>query len=92
MIKGTTTTGFEFEVDDDVLYDAEFLELYVKIKRGDDGGEMIFDLAENMLGKEQKKRLYDHVRGEGKRVNIEQFAYNVRDIIECLENEEKTKN
>ncbi|MDO4393105.1 MAG: hypothetical protein Q4C80_01660 [Bacillota bacterium] len=55
MIKGTTKTGFEFEIDENVFDDWELVEAFREIERGDDG--LIVDVVEQILGIEQKNAL-----------------------------------
>lgn len=65
MSKGKTSTGFEFELDTDVIMDMEFIELAAEAS---ENGAKYPAMVEYALGKEQKKRLYDHVRNERGRV------------------------
>lgn len=72
-VKGKTKSGFEFEFDDDVV-DMEMLDCLVE---AEDNPAYIGRIIGLMLGKEQKKRLYDHLRDENGKVSIEKTA-------ECL--------
>lgn len=65
MIKGTTKSGFNFELDDDLFDDFELVELYAKVDKN-----MIYlgDLAEKLLGAEQKRALIDHLREKNGKV------------------------
>jgi len=92
MIKGTTASGFEFEVDEDLLQDCEFLELFAHVMKGGTDSMEIFDLAENALGTKQKKQLYDHVRGENGRVPLDGFTAEMTEIFDALGSNGKTKN
>lgn len=91
MIKGVTSTGFSFEVDKDVLEDAEFLELFIAVQNGD-GGSKVFELIRNVLGEEQKKKLFDHCRNDAGRVPLPALTDEVTDIFTELGKHEKTKN
>ena len=61
-----TASGFEFELDPAVANDMELLEDLA----GWDAGNLVCvpKALERLLGKEQKKALYDHLRGEDGRV------------------------
>lgn len=60
-----TSTGFECVVDKDSLDDIELLEW---VNEMDEGNPLhLGAFIEKILGKEQKKRFYDHYRnGEGR--------------------------
>ena len=59
MIKGTTQTGFKFSIDPDAVKDMEFIELAAD---AEENGLLLPKMIEHILGKEQKKKIYDHVR------------------------------
>ena len=61
MIKGTTESGFEFVVSDTIGDDFEFLEL---VAEAESNTLLIGRIIERLLGKEQKKALMEHLRGE----------------------------
>lgn len=60
MIKGTTSSGFEFEFNEESIDDMEFVEM---IAKADDNISLVPELLNWMLGEELKKKLYDHVKG-----------------------------
>lgn len=64
MITGKTKSGFEYELADDVLDDYELLETLNEIDKGEMG--KIVDVVDILLGSEQKKRLKEHLRENGK--------------------------
>ena len=78
MNKGTTATGFEFEISDDALDDYELLELLTELDNGDYG--RVTMVIEKLLGKEQKERLKEHIRKNGK-VSAERMMNEVADIF-----------
>lgn len=88
-MKGETKTGFKFEVDTELLDDAEFLEMW---KDAQEDGLKAFDVIEVLLGKEQKKRLYDHVRNDKGRVPVDLVTDELGDIIEAMARDTETKN
>lgn len=63
MIKGTTKSGFAFELNEELMDDFELVELYAKV---DQNIIFIGQLAEKLLGSEQKKALMEHLRKDGK--------------------------
>jgi hypothetical protein len=78
-MKVKTTTGFECEIDTDALNDMEVLDLGVRIDEGDALAYSPF--LTKILGKDNKARLYDLVRENG-RVPIEKVAAEVGEILE----------
>ena len=63
-MKGKTDSGFEFDVEKETFDDMELLDLLVE---ADSGSLMaVSKVAQKILGTEQKKRLYDHLRKDGK--------------------------
>lgn len=64
MKRGRTSTGFEFELDDTKLDDYELLEMLTELDEGQYG--RITRTVEKLLGNEQKERLKEHVRKNGK--------------------------
>ena len=64
VIKGKTSTGFEFEIDPAVMDDMELIDALVEMT---DNKPLAFSTAcTKILGKDQKKALYDHLRKDGK--------------------------
>lgn len=63
MIKGKTKSGFEFEIPEDVFDDFELVELYAAVNKNP---IYLGELAEKLLGANQKKALMEHVRRDGK--------------------------
>lgn len=79
MIRGTTSTGFEFTADNEQMNNAEFLEDYVAMMDGNTGA--VFRIVERVLGKEQKKELYDHIRDERGNVPVEKLNVELGEIL-----------
>lgn len=78
MVTGKTASGFEFEVDETIADDMEFIEA---LADAEDDALKFPRVIEWLLGKEQKKRFYDHVRGEAKRVPIEKTTLEFAEIM-----------
>lgn len=76
--QGKTKSGFVYTLDPNKLDDFELLE---KLAGVDDN---ILDLPKilvMLLGKEQKDKLYDHVRTEDGRVPIQKVTEEIMDIF-----------
>lgn len=79
MITGTTSSGFSYEVEDEVLDDYEFLELLSKIDKGKNG--LIVEMVDRFLGEKQKEKLKEHVRDENGRVSAVRLLGEVMEIF-----------
>ena len=78
MVKGKTRTGFEFEYDETVIDDMEFIELAASV---DGDVTKMPKLLNSILGEDQKKRLYEHVRAENGRVPTQAISDEMEDIF-----------
>lgn len=78
MVNGKTKTGFEFEFDELRLDDMEFVELAAAV---DENVTLLPKLLNMVLGEEQKKRLYDHLRTEDGRVPTQAVADAIEEIF-----------
>lgn len=81
-----TNTGFSCVIDESTLNDMELLEDLAAIDKGDLA--RLPGAVERMLGADQKKALYDHVRA-GKRVPIDRVAEELGEIIASLRAKKK---
>ncbi len=77
-MKGNLSTGFEFEIDDERLDDMEIVEVMAEI---DENPLLLPKLCNMILGEEQKRRLYDHLRTADGRVPIETMTNAVQEIF-----------
>lgn len=89
MVEGTTKSGFKFSVDPEAVKDMEFLEL---VGEAEANPTRLGKMYECLLGKEQKKALYDHVRNKNGRVLIDDIKNESDEIFEAINNSEETKN
>lgn len=82
MVKGTTKSGFSYEIDEEILDDYEFLEILLKI----DEGEVAFSIkmVDMLLGEKQKNRLKEHVRNEDGRVSASKLIVEAFEIFESI--------
>lgn len=79
MLRGKTESGFEYELDDDVLDDYELLELFCQIDEGETS--LTVKMVDTLLGEEQKERLKDHVRAKSGRVSAQRLLAEVTEIL-----------
>ena len=87
MIKGKTSSGFEFEISEDVANDYELVENLGELE---DNPLILGKIVNQILGKEQTARLKDHVRNEKGIVPTDRMT---QEIIEIFKNSgEETKN
>lgn len=66
MIKGITKTGFSYELEDNVFDNMELVDTIAEATENDPVA--VSRLVKLVLGTEQRKRLYDHLRTEDGRV------------------------
>lgn len=89
MVKGETKSGFKFEIDPDEVNDIEFLE------RLGDAGEDVSKMPRIMkeiLGEDQRKRMYDHIRNEKGKVPIDTAMDIFTEILTIANEARETKN
>ena len=78
MIPVKTESGFECTINELLADDMEFMD---DIAMLDDEPQILSKLILKLLGKEQKKALYDHLRLEDGRVPIEETAKMFAEIM-----------
>ena len=77
-MKGKLKNGFKYEVSDNIMDDMEFVEIY---RATQDDPLKYIDLLEKLLGKEQKQKLYDSIRGKDGVVHVQEGDYTVTDAV-----------
>ena len=87
MVKGILQNGFEFEIDVEELDDMEFVEALADVEENPLAFPKVCTL---MLGEEQKKRLYDHLRNEKGKVPVKAVRESIIEIMRV--SGEETKN
>ena len=87
MLEGTTSTGFAYGVEEDVLDDYELLELMCEADKGKGGAWL--EVTEKLLGKKQKEDLKEHVRNEKGKVSAKRM---VEEVLEILNANREGKN
>lgn len=85
MIKGKTRTGFEYHIEDTA---PDNMELIDAIADSGDDPTQISKIIKLLLGKEQRDKLYEHLRTEDGRVPLEATMSEIQDMF----NGENEKN
>lgn len=86
-MKVETKSGFQWNVDKNVMDDAEILDLLVELDEGEYGS--FSKLVVKILGKDGKKALYDHLRTEDGRVPYDALDKEIQEIILSLDSKKK---
>lgn len=86
MIKGKTKSGFSYELDKERLNNYELLEA---IEELEENPLVLSRVVNLLLGKEQTKKLKDHLRTENGIVPTEKMS---EEITEIFRNQGETKN
>jgi hypothetical protein len=81
MYKGKTSFGFEFEIPETALDNMELIEIMSEVE---DNPLLFTKVVNLLLGKEQKKALYDHLRREDGTVPIKAVSEAVTEIFNLL--------
>ena len=89
MVTGETKSGFKFEIDPDEVNDIEFLE-----RLGDAGDDVskMPRIMKEILGEDQRKRMYDHIRNEKGKVPIDTAMDIFTEILTIANEARETKN
>lgn len=84
MLAGVTSSGFNYEITDDRLNNMELIDALTEFDETDDNGDkaiIISRVCRLLLGKQQKKELYDHLREPEGNVPIEKVLADIMSII-----------
>lgn len=82
MIRGKTSSGFEFALGENVL---DNMELVDALAESSDSDLMsVSRVVGLLLGKELRQKLYDHVRAEDGRVPIQAVNAEVSEIFKTF--------
>lgn len=87
MYTGKTQSGFEFSVNDNAKDDMELLDALIDIDDGDTSS--LKTAIVRLLGKDQKKALYEHCRGEDGIVSASAVLGEFAEILNSLQDDEK---
>jgi hypothetical protein len=89
-MKGVTSSGFEFEVDNEVLDDYEILEDLAAMENGEP--QKIVTILPALLGEEQFCNLKEFLRKDNGRVKATDMTKALSDIFVALKENSETKN
>lgn len=78
-MKGTTTTGFEFEINEKDLDDMRILDMIVEMSEGDLA--KLSPLVKRILGEEQRERLYAHLEEKEGRASVARVSDEISEIF-----------
>lgn len=78
MISGKTKSGFEYSIDSNVMDNMELLDAVAEI---DSNPLALSKVLKMVLGDEQRKALYDHLRQEDGRVPVKAVSEEITDIF-----------
>ena len=81
-MKGKTTSGFEYELDESALDDYELLEDLCELDEGNISKTI--SVLNRILGKEQKDRLKEHLRTENGRVPASKMMFEIGEIFNSV--------
>lgn len=81
-MKGKTTSGFEYELDESALDDYELLEELCELDEGDTSKTI--SVLNRLLGNEQKERLKEHLRMENGRVPASKMMLEMGEIFNSV--------
>lgn len=87
MIRGTTVSGFTFEIDETKVNDMRVIDAMVEAEENNLGG--VSKLITLLFDKQQKKELYAFCADENGRVDIEKCT---KLVFEILAFDGETKN
>ena len=87
MLKGITESGFEFEIDEEILDDWELLELLQEIDDGNIG--KLSKAIVFMLGEEQYKKLKDFIKARDGKIKA---SVMVDEFTSIMNAEKEVKN
>lgn len=84
--KKKTSTGFVYEINENVLNNFELLELFAEV---DENPLLLPKLLTMLLGKDGKQALYDHVRLEDGTVPADKIS---NELLEIINGSKEVKN
>lgn len=79
MVKGVTKSGFEFELEENVINNMELVDALADC--ADDNPFAVSKAVKLLLGNDLRQKLYDHLRTEDGRVPMEEVSVAVSEIF-----------
>lgn len=86
LLKGTTKSGFKFELDQERLNNYELLESISEI---DENPLAITKVLDLLLGKKEKNRLKEHIRNDEGIISVDKMTDEITEMFQSLD---QTKN
>lgn len=87
MITGTTTSGFAFEIADDVLDNMDFCDAMNAWRKNNFA---MSEVMEIMLGKDQAQALKDHVKGTAQHASAKAVNAELTEMFEVIAEKSNT--
>lgn len=84
MLTGVTSSGFSYEITDDRLNNMELIDAVAEYDETEADGDkaiIMSKVCRLMLGAQQKKALYDHLREPAGNVPVDKVLADVMSII-----------
>ena len=81
-MKGKLKNGFSFDVDENALDNMELIDAMAEAQ--EENPAMFSKAVLLLLGKDQRKKLYDHIRADNGRVSVEAVTHSFVEIFEAL--------
>ncbi len=82
MIQGKTKSGFAYALDKDILNNMELVDALAEMQ--EENPLSVSQVLNLILGKEQKQRLYDHVRTDSGRVPMEKITEELGELFSAF--------
>lgn len=86
MYTGKTASGFEFKVQDTALDNMELIDAIAAVE---EEPLALSSVVQLLLGTEEKKRLYSHLRREAGNVPVDAVSQELMDILAACGDEGK---
>ena len=80
MLKGKTSSGFEFEIADSRCNNMELLDALSEMDKGD--GAQLPIVLNLLLDKPQKKALYEHLRTADGNVPVDKVSQELKEMFD----------
>ena len=89
VVKGKTKTGFEFELDTELIDVYEVLEMYEDIK---ETGLGVRKLLTRLIGEDGYNRLKEHCRKKDGTISAKRIGHEMNDIMSTNVGDTEPKN
>jgi len=91
MIRGKTSTGFKFAVNENIANDFRFIQAFrkTKSKNADDQLVGTYDLVELVIGSANMENLFKHVEDKDGTVSTEKIMNELTEILKIIPEKSK---